>query len=63
MSANYGEHVGCHVTPELLDRIGDEVIRRLQRGEPAQGDAGAANRSAVIRDALEDYLARQELAS
>ena len=63
MPPTMDQHVGLKLSPNLLQRIDNEVIRRMQEGAKPQGDHGAASRSAVIRDALDDYLARRELAA
>lgn len=61
MAGNFDTHVGLHVSTEMLERVDKEVLRRMQRGASPQGDNDAANRSAVVRDALAEYLRRQEL--
>ena len=59
------EHISLHIDGELLERVDAEVVRRMQRGGSPQDkdDAKAANRSAVTRVALAEYLRRQELAA
>ena len=58
----YPTLVGAHVTKTMANRVAKETRRRARHNKKCdEGDQVEATQSAVVREALDLFLKRQEL--